>query len=77
MDNEKHVWKFNRALYELHQIGCELFNQLDKTFKDLGFDKELDCNCINVCKLKVVILVYVNELAIFAENEKILNKVIQ
>lgn len=74
---EQYVWKLNKALYGLHQAGREWFNELDKTFKDLGFDKVLDCNCIYIYKLKVIILVYVDDLAIFAEDEEMLNKAIQ
>lgn len=73
---EGFVWKLDKALYGLRQAGREWFLELDNTFNELGFDKIKDSNCIYVFKSEVIVLVYVDDFAVFAKNNERLNEVI-
>jgi len=70
------AWRLHKALYGLHQSGRSWFVDLDATFKNLGFNKVLSTNCIYTYKNRAIVLVYVDDLAIFARDDKTLKEVI-
>lgn len=74
---ENFVMKLKKALYGLHQAGREWYFELDNVFLELGFEKVKDSNCIYMYKNEVLILVYVDDLAIFSENRNSLEEVIK
>lgn len=63
---ENHVLRLKRALYGSHQAGREWYLELDKSLLELGFNRLLNCNCVYQKDWKIVVLVYVDDLAIFA-----------
>ena len=71
------VWRLQRALYGLHQSGRSWFEELDSSFKALGFSKVLATNCVYTYKNKALILVYVDDLAIMAKDEETLRTVVE
>ena len=74
-NRESCVLKLKRALYGLHQSGKEWYNELDRTFIELGFQKLLNCNCVYMLNSSAIIFVYLDDLALFVKNNEILNKV--
>ncbi|GBO17417.1 Retrovirus-related Pol polyprotein from transposon TNT 1-94 [Araneus ventricosus] len=77
IDNENNsVFKLKKALYGLKQAGREWYSELNNSLIELGFEKLLSSNCIYVYKSFVLLLVYVDDIAIFACNEKYMNEVI-
>ncbi|GBN22002.1 Retrovirus-related Pol polyprotein from transposon TNT 1-94 [Araneus ventricosus] len=77
IDNEYNsVFKLKKALYGLKQAGREWYSELNNTLIELGFQKLLTSNCIYVYKSFVLLLVYVDDIAIFACNEQYMNEAI-
>ncbi|GBN16857.1 Retrovirus-related Pol polyprotein from transposon TNT 1-94 [Araneus ventricosus] len=77
IDNEYNsVFKLKKALYGLKQAGREWYSELNNSLIELGFQKLLTSNCIYVYKSFVLLLVYVDDIAIFACNEQYMNEAI-
>ena len=70
---ENFVWKLKWALYGLHQAGREWFLELDGTFIEFGIIKVQECNCIYSLQSKMIILVCVDDFAIFAEKQEVVD----
>jgi hypothetical protein len=69
------TWRLHKALYGLHQSGRQWFAELDTTFQKLGFTKLQTTNCIYSFRKQAIILVYVDDIAIFAYNRAVLREV--
>ncbi|GBL72856.1 Retrovirus-related Pol polyprotein from transposon RE1 [Araneus ventricosus] len=75
IDNENNsVFKLKKALCGLKQAGREWYSELNNSLIELGFQKHLTSNCIYVYKSFVLLLVYVDDIAIFVCNEKYMNE---
>lgn len=70
-----HRFHLRKAIYGLRQSGRSWYEELDKAFLQLGFQKFQGTNCIYLLNDKAVILVYVDDLIVFAENAAIAEEV--
>lgn len=75
--NTNSVWILKKALYGLHQASRMWYEKLDSVIEGLGFSKMIGFNCTYVYKSKIVILVYVDDIIVFAKSEKCKLKCIQ
>ncbi|GBN72653.1 Retrovirus-related Pol polyprotein from transposon TNT 1-94 [Araneus ventricosus] len=71
-----YVALLKKSLYGLHQSGRQWFKELNETFISIGFYKYKYTNCVYIYQSPVVILVYVDDLVIFAKNEESMKEVI-
>ena len=70
------VWLLKRALYGLHQSGREWFQKLISELFKIGFQKIPGFCCAFEWKGVSVLLFYVDDLVLFAENSAILENMI-
>lgn len=75
-ETENKALLLKRALYGLHQSGLEWFRELNKIMKELGFESLAHTKCGFNWKNIAIILVYVDDMSIFAENEETADLVI-
>ncbi|GBM69969.1 hypothetical protein AVEN_148999-1, partial [Araneus ventricosus] len=64
------VCRLKRAIYGLHQSGRQWFLEMDNVLKDLNFLKLEWCNCVYMYKNKLILLLYVDDIILFAKNRK-------
>jgi hypothetical protein len=70
-EKNKHiVWKLKRALYGLHQSGRQWYKKLDQTLVKLGFIKMQGFSCVYTFEKNVVLLIYVDDIAVFYRDLK-------
>ncbi|GFU91899.1 hypothetical protein TNCV_3192831 [Trichonephila clavipes] len=62
--------KLNKALYGLHQSGCQWYFEIDDVLSNLGFQKILRCNCVYVYQCRLILLLYVDDIVMFGETKK-------
>lgn len=70
------VCKLNRAIYGLHQSGREWFLEIHSVLVSLNFHKLDWANCIYTYGNNVILLLYVDDIIIFARNKLVLNEII-
>ena len=66
-----------KALYGLHQSGRQWNIEITTTLKELGFQQLKWCNCVFHKNGKIVLLLYVDDIVLFGENEIDVKKCIQ
>ena len=66
------VWRLKRALYGLHQSGRQWHERLLQEILTLKFTKVPGFSCVFHRRNEIVILVYVDDIIIFAKNSKLL-----
>jgi transposase InsO family protein len=71
------VWHLHKAMYGLKQSGRQWYKALDEKLKILGFTKLLATNCVYLYQGKAVMLVYVDDLLIFAKDKATLDEIVQ
>ncbi|GBM65307.1 Retrovirus-related Pol polyprotein from transposon TNT 1-94 [Araneus ventricosus] len=64
------VCRLKRAIYGLHQSGRHWFLEMDNVLKELNFLKLEWCNCVYMYKNKLILLLYVDAIILFAKNRK-------
>ncbi|GBN04106.1 Retrovirus-related Pol polyprotein from transposon TNT 1-94 [Araneus ventricosus] len=64
------VCRLKRAIYGLHQSGRQWFLEMDNILKELNFLKLEWCNCVYMYKNKLILLLYVDGVILFAKNRK-------
>ncbi|GBN19066.1 Retrovirus-related Pol polyprotein from transposon TNT 1-94 [Araneus ventricosus] len=64
------VCRLKRAIYGLHQSGRQWFLEMDNVLKELNFLKLEWCNCVYMYKNKLMLLLYVDDIILFAKNRK-------
>lgn len=64
-----------KSIYGLHQTGRCWYNDLHSKWIENGF-RDTWLTCIYSYKNKAVIVVYVDDLPIFARNDKVLKEVV-
>ena len=69
-----HVWLLRKALYGLHQSGLEWFRKLHATLIDLGYERCKWCNCVYFLGDELIVLVYVDDLAVFGQCQASLDR---
>ena len=69
-DNSNKVCKLNKAIYGLHQSSRNWFYEMDDVLINLNFRKLDFCNCVYLYEEKIVLLLYVDDIVLFAKNEK-------
>lgn len=73
---ENDVLKLNKAIYGLHQSGRCWYNDLHEKLLANGFKEIKGVTCAYNYKSKAVVLVYVDDLPIFAKSKEDLNEVV-
>ena len=68
------VLKLKKSLYGLKQSGKNWHNHLTKSLLSLGFTQSSYCPCLFI-SYKCVIICYVDDLAVFCEDDQYLNNV--
>ncbi|GBN73280.1 Retrovirus-related Pol polyprotein from transposon TNT 1-94 [Araneus ventricosus] len=64
------VCRLKKAIYGLHQSGRQWFLEMDNVLKELNFLKLEWCNCVYMHKNKLILLLYVDDIILFAKNRK-------
>lgn len=59
----------------MHQSGREWNDKFDNILKSLGFDEISWCNCVYSFNNDAILLVYVDDLILFARNEVLIRKI--
>ncbi|GBL80334.1 Retrovirus-related Pol polyprotein from transposon TNT 1-94 [Araneus ventricosus] len=74
-----HVCHLNKALYGLHQSGGEWFYKIHSlsVLENLSFMKLESTNCVYVCEDNVVLLLYVDDIVLFAKTDTLIKDVIK
>jgi hypothetical protein len=68
--------KLNKAIYGLHQSGRVWFFEIDKVLNEIGFIKFEWCNCVYMFESNVILLLYVDDIVLFAKRETQLKRAI-
>ncbi|KAF8796357.1 Retrovirus-related Pol polyprotein like [Argiope bruennichi] len=71
-----HVCHLNKALYGLHQSGREWFLEIHSVLENLNFKKLDWTNCVYAYQDNVVLLLYVDDIVIFAKTDILIEEVI-
>ena len=74
---ENYVLKLNKAIYGLHQSGCCWHNDLREKLLSNGFQEIRGVTCAFTYQNKAIVLVYVDDLPIFAQDQETLDEVIK
>ncbi|GBN80378.1 Retrovirus-related Pol polyprotein from transposon TNT 1-94 [Araneus ventricosus] len=72
-----HVCHLNKALYGLHQSGREWFYEIHSVLENLSFKKLESTNCVYVYRDNVVLLLYVDDIVLFAKTDTLIKDVIK
>ncbi|GBM20638.1 Retrovirus-related Pol polyprotein from transposon TNT 1-94 [Araneus ventricosus] len=72
-----HVCHLNKALYGLHQSGREWFYEIHSVLENLSFKKLESTNCVYVYQDNVVLLLYVDDIVLFAKTDTLIKDVIK
>ena len=75
-DKMNHVLKLNKALYSLHQTGKCWYEESHHKLITNGFKEIKGIPCVYYYKGQAIVIVYVDDLFIFAKNKIVLNQVI-
>lgn len=75
-DKPQYVCKLNKALYGLHQSGREWFGEMHTKLTEMNFKRLEWTNCTYVLRSEVVLLLYVDDIVLFAKTEQLLKNVI-
>lgn len=70
------VCKLNRAIYGLHQSGREWFLEIHNVLIGLNFHKLDWANCIYTHCDNVILLLYVDDIVIFAKTKILVNEIV-
>ena len=73
---EDYVLKLNKSIYGLHQSGRCWYNDLHEKLLLNGFEEIKGITCAYNYKGRAIVLVYVDDLPIFAKSQEDLNEVI-
>lgn len=75
--NEGEVLKLHKALYGLHQSGRCWYEELHAKLTSNGFNVITGVTCAYIYEKSAVLLVYVDDLAIFSKNQKTHDKMVR
>ncbi|GBM40680.1 hypothetical protein AVEN_159655-1 [Araneus ventricosus] len=64
------VCRLKRAIYGLHQSCRQWFLEMDNMLNELDFLKLEWCTCVYMYKNKLILLLYVDDIVLFAKNRK-------
>ncbi|GBN81925.1 Retrovirus-related Pol polyprotein from transposon TNT 1-94 [Araneus ventricosus] len=70
-----HVCHLNKALYGLHQSGRERFYEIHSVLENLSFKKLESTSCVYVYRDNVVLLLYVDDIVLFAKTDNLIKDV--
>ena len=70
------VWRLKKSLYGLHQSGRQWHERLLAEILKLNFEKVPGLSCVFQRDNNIVLLVYVDDIIIFARDNQILQKLI-
>jgi transposase InsO family protein len=71
------VWRLHKAMYGLKQSGRQWYIALDEKLRQLGFIRLSSTNCVYMYHGSAILLVYVDDLIIFAKDKSTLDKIIK
>lgn len=71
-----HVCKLNKAIYGLHQSGREWFYEIQTVLERLNFKRLQWTNCVYIFNNSVILLLYVDDIVLFAKTDKEITDVI-
>lgn len=72
---ENFLWRLRKTIYGLHQAGRNWSNEFNQRLRKIGFRKFDKANCIYLWETSGILLVYVDDLLLLAENEKVLKEI--
>jgi hypothetical protein len=72
----EYVCKLTKALYGLHQSGRQWYFEIYSVLEELEFKEFKWCNCCFIFKNSAILLLYVDDIIVFAKSEEIINNVI-
>lgn len=71
---ENKVCLLQKAIYGLHQSGRECSKKFECIVIELGFEKVMQCKCVYKLKSEIVLVVYVDDIIIFAKDENLIKE---
>ncbi|GBN10578.1 Retrovirus-related Pol polyprotein from transposon TNT 1-94 [Araneus ventricosus] len=72
----EYVCKLNKSIYGLHQSGRNWFLEIHNVLVNLKFRKIEWANCIYTFNDSVVLLMYVDDIVVFAANESLIFSIV-
>ncbi|GBM79268.1 Retrovirus-related Pol polyprotein from transposon TNT 1-94 [Araneus ventricosus] len=72
----EYVCKLNKSIYGLHQSGRNWFLEIHNVLVNLKFRKIEWTNCIYTFNDSVVLLIYVDDIVVFAANESLIFSIV-
>ena len=73
---ENKVCLLLKAIYGLHQSGKEWYNEIESILESLAFVKLDWCNCVYTINNEIYLLLYVDDIIIFAKNKSLMDDTI-
>ena len=70
------VWRLKKSLYGLHQSGRQWHERLLSEIVKLGFEKVPGYSCVFQRNNNIVLLVYVDDIIVFAQNNSVLQQLV-
>ncbi|GFW05574.1 retrovirus-related Pol polyprotein from transposon TNT 1-94 [Trichonephila clavipes] len=70
-----HVCLLKKAIYGLHQSGREWY-EFDNALENLDFVKLNWCNCVYIYKENVLLIVYIDDIAMFGKSQDDIDNVV-
>lgn len=66
--------RLDKAIYGLHQSGRVWFFEIDRVLSEIGFVKFSHCNCVYTFKSEIILLLYVDDMVLFARSKNVMSK---
>ena len=75
--DRSYVLKLKKSIYGLKQSGRNWYTHITEVLKGIGFVTSEYCPCVFRLNNECLILLYVDDIAVFAKNDRIMNKFFQ